>query len=156
VRSSAPSSSGQGEKKARFRLGLLGGLSMQKTDFELAASSEFLKLGEKVRLVGDFTLGLRTTEVTLEPMAGIRVPISLPKAPKLDLYFEALAGLNATFGRGFAALAIPFRVGTGMDYQVASGLGVGFALGLEAGPLVAPFSAPYGAVHFGAMLAWTP
>jgi hypothetical protein len=144
------------EKKVRFRLGLLGGLSMQKTDLELAAGYDFLKLGEKLRLVGDLTVGLRPTEVTFEPMAGVRVPIALAQAPKLDLYFEALAGVNLTLLRGGVGVAIPFRVGAGVDYQVAPGLGVGCALGLEAGPLVAPFAAPYGAVHFGAMLAWTP
>ncbi|MHB8875524.1 MAG: hypothetical protein ACYC8T_17710 [Myxococcaceae bacterium] len=153
----SPAASGGGnEKEARFRLGVLGGLSMQKTDLELAAGYDFAKLGERVRLCGDFTLGLRPTEVTLEPMGGIRVPLPLPSAPKLEVYFEALAGVNLTFLRGGTGLAIPLRIGAGAAYQVTSGVGVGFALSMEAGPLFVPFAAPYGAAHFGVLLAWSP
>ena len=46
-------------KSFHFRLGILGGLSMQKTDLELAAGYDFMKIGDKLRLAGDFTLGLR-------------------------------------------------------------------------------------------------
>ncbi|MHB8876205.1 MAG: hypothetical protein ACYC8T_21145 [Myxococcaceae bacterium] len=142
------------ERPLRLRLGLVGGLSMQKTDIELAAGYDFAKLSERFRLAGDLTVGLRTTEISIIPMAGLRIPFELRAAPKLSPYAGGLAGFNLTFLRGSTALAIPVRFVLGGHYEVRDDLAVGLELGLEAGPLVAPFSAMYGAAHFGAVVAW--
>ncbi|MBI3184102.1 MAG: hypothetical protein HYZ28_18370 [Myxococcales bacterium] len=152
----ATEASAQTETSRRFRgrVGLFGGVAMQKTDLELAAGYDFMPVGERLRLVGDLTLGLRTTEITLEPMAGVRLPLPLRNTPKLELYLAGLAGFNLTFLRGSTALAVPFRVASGVAYELRPGLGLGCELSVEVGPLMAPFADAYAAIHFGAMLAF--
>jgi hypothetical protein len=142
------------EKQLRARLGLFGGVAMQKPQFELGAGYDFLPIASRLRLVGDLTVGLRSNEITLEPMVGLRLPFALNNAPKLEPYVAGLAGFNLTFMRGGTALSVPIRGAAGLHYQVLAGLGVGAELAVEAGPLVAPFSDVYAAIHFCAMAAW--
>lgn len=142
------------EKQLRARLGLFGGVAMQKPQLELGVGYDFVPIASRLRLVGDLTVGLRSTEVTLEPMVGLRLPIALNNTPKLEPYVAGLAGVNLTFMRGGTALSVPIRGAAGLHYQVLAGLGIGAEVAVEAGPLVAPFSDVYAAIHFCAMAAW--
>lgn len=138
----------------RARLGILGGLAMQKTQFALGLSYDLLELTPALRGVVDLTVGLRTTELTLLPMVGVRLPLQLRAGLGLELYASGLVGMNVTFLRGGTGVAIPFRAAAGAHYQAMKGLAVGMELGMEVGPLVSPFAATYGAVHFGVMAAF--
>ncbi len=142
------------EKPFRARLGLLGGLAMQKSQFEVAVAWDFAKIAERLRLVADFTVGLRFTEITLEPMVGVRLPFELKKLPKLEPWIGALVGINLTFMRGGTALSLPLRLVAGLHYEVVDNLALGLEVSGEFGPLVAPFASGYGAMHVGVVAAW--
>lgn len=138
----------------RTRVGVLAGFSMQKTDLLVGVTYDFGALVSRVRLVGDLSVGLRLTEITLEPMAGIHLPIELKALPGLELYAGALVGANVTFLRGSVALALPIRFAIGMHYRLEGGLGIGLEGSAETGPLVAPFSYTYAAGQFGVTVGW--
>lgn len=149
------SSTSTPERPLRVRVGVLAGLAMQKTDFELGAAYDFAPVLKRFRLVGDLAFGVRSTEMTLEPMVGLRLPISFRAAPKFDPYVQALAGLNLTFLRGSTALAVPFRFSFGGEYEVTRGVGLGAEWSFEVGPLMAPFAEVYAAVHVSVLVAWS-
>ena len=142
------------EKPFRARVGILGGMFMQKSQFEIAAAWDFARVAERLRLVADFTVGLRFTEVTLEPMVGVRLPFELKKLPKLEPWIGALIGVNVTIMRGGTALSLPIRLVAGLHYEVVDNLSLGVEVSGEFGPLVAPFAAGYAALHVGAVAAW--
>lgn len=144
-------------KRLRARLGILGGLSMQKTDLALGVSYDILPvLDRPVRLwlTGDFTLGIRAREVTLLPALLVRMPLRLERIPRLEPYIHAGLGMNLTFMRGGTALSFPLRLGLGGHYEVRDKLSVGLQLDAEVGPLVAPFAGEYAALHFGLVVAY--
>lgn len=142
------------EKRLRARVGVLAGAAMQKTQLELGASFDVAPLAPRLLLVADLTVGLRGTEVTFEPMAGVRFPFTLRGAPKLAPWVAGLAGLNLTVMRGATALAVPVRLAAGAHYAVAPRIGVGAELAVEAGPLLAPFADAYAAAHFTVVVAF--
>ena len=150
--SELPATKQGGVKPLRLRLGILGGLTMQKTQLELGAGYDVFKLGERLRLVGDLTVGLRTTEVTFEPMGGVRIPFKVGQ-DRVELYGAALFGFNLTFLRGGTALAFPMRIAGGMHYELRPGMGIGGEMSLETGPLFAPFFHGYAAAHVTALFA---
>ncbi len=142
------------EKRLRARVGVLAGAAMQKTQLELGASFDVAPLAPRLLLVADLTVGLRGTEVTFEPMAGVRFPFTLRGAPKLEPWVAGLAGLNLTVMRGGTALAVPVRLAAGAHYAVAPRVGVGGELAVEVGPLLAPFADAYAAAHFTVVVAF--
>ncbi len=154
VTSSPTSVSSAREKPFRARLGFLGGIAMQKPQFEVAVAWDFARLSERFRLLADFTLGLRPNEVTLEPMVGVRYPIAIRSQPKLEPWLAALLGLNLTFMRGGTAASIPLRLAAGLHYEVVNNLSLGLEVSVEFGPLIAPFADGYAAMHLGAVAAW--
>lgn len=152
--SSTPAFRATKEKPFRARLGFLGGVVMQKPQFEVAVAWDVAKISQRLRLVGDFTVGLRPNEITLEPMAGVRFPIELKNLPKLEPWVGALLGVNLTFMRGGTAVALPLRLVAGLHYEVVDNLALGFEVSAEFGPLVAPFAHGYAAIHLGVVAAW--
>ena len=142
------------EKPFRARVGLLGGMLMQKSQFEIALAWDFAKIFERLRLVADFTVGLRANEVTLLPMVGVRFPIELKNLPKMEPWVGALVGVNLTFMRGGTAMALPLRLAAGLHYEVVANLALGLEVSGEFGPLVAPFADGYAAMHAGVVAAW--
>ena len=154
VSSTAPSVSPAREKPFRARLGFLGGMVMQKPQFEVAVAWDFAQLSGRLRLLADFTVGLRPNEITLEPMAGIRYLFAIKSVPKLEPWLAGLIGINVTFMRGGTAVSIPLRLAAGLHYEVANNLSLGVEVSVEFGPLVAPFADGYAAMHFGVVAAW--
>lgn len=142
------------EKTLRIRAGLLGGVVMQKPQFSLGVGYDAAKVGKLFRLVVDFTFGVRPNEVTLEPMVGLKLPLPISAAPRLDLYVQGLVGANVTFMRGGTSMALPLRLGVGATYEITRNFGAGAELSYEMGPLVAPFTWTYAALHFGLMVGW--
>lgn len=138
----------------RVRLGVLGGLSMQKTQAMVGASYDVLTVAKRFRVVGDLTIGFRAHEVTLLPMAGVRLPFDLKRVPKLEPYVAALVGVNLTFMRGGVGMAVPVRMSLGAHYEVLPSISVGGELSTEVGPLVAPFADTYAALHFSGLVAF--
>lgn len=146
-----------GVKKLRARLGLLGGLHMQKTDLALGVSYDLLPVLERplpLIIAADFTLGLRPREFTVIPAVLVRAPLRLQRAPKLEPYVQAGLGVNLTFMRGGTAMSMPFRIGVGGHYELAERIGIGMQLDAEVGPLLAPFADSYSALHFGVVFAY--
>lgn len=154
VSTTSPAASAPKEKPFRARVGLFGGMVMQKPQFEVALAWDFARLTDRLRLVADVTVGLRPNELTLEPMVGVRLPIELKKLPKMEPWVGALLGANFTFMRGGTALSLPLRLAAGLHYEVVTNLSLGLELSAEFGPLVAPFAAGYAAMHIGAVAAW--
>lgn len=150
-----PAARGGGKQlPLRARLGILGGVAMQKTDFALGVGYDLRELPLGLRLVADLTLGLRPTEITLEPMVGVRLPLALSANLPLEVYVAGLAGVNLTLLRGGTGVALPVRIATGAHYQAVKGIGFGMELALELGPLIVPFAATYAAVHFNFVAAF--
>lgn len=138
----------------RTRVGVLAGFSMQKTDLLIGATYDFGPLISRVRMVGDLSVGLRLTEISVVPMVGVHLPLELKGLPGLELYGGLLAGANVTFLRGSVALALPVRFAIGFQYKLGDGLGIGLEGSAEVGPLVAPFSYTYAAGQFGVTVGW--
>ncbi len=152
---SGPTYSSSEAKELRVRLGVLGGLNMQKTDVELAASLDLLTLATRLKVFGELALGVRPLEASLIPSAGVRYQISIPSSPKLHPWVSGSAGVAVTFMRGGVAMAIPISLGVGGVYEVSPKLGVGLDLGVSVGPLLAPFSDLYASVHGGLCGTWS-
>lgn len=138
----------------RARLGVLGGVSMQKTDFALGVGYDLRELPLGLRLVADLTIGLRLTEITIEPMVRARLPFALSAGSPLEVYLAGLAGVNLTLLRGGTGVALPLRIATGAHYRAIEGIGLGVELALELGPLIIPFAATYAAAHFNLVAAF--
>ena len=153
VEASGPSVSGRGARPFRVRIGALGGVLMQKSQFALGGAWDFLRPTANLRIVADFTLGVRPNELSLLPMVGARFVIPVGKAP-VEVAVGLLGGVNVTMMRGGTGVALPVRVTMGGQYLFRDGMGVGLELGAEIGPLIAPFSAPYAALHVSALFAW--
>jgi len=149
VSSSTPS------RQLRVRVGMLSGMAMQKNQFEVGVGYDFAALTQRLNLLGDLTAGLRFTEVTVEPMVGVGLPITFRAVPKLHPYVAGLVGLNVTFMRGGTSMATPLRLTAGLQYDIAQRLGLGLELSLEAGPLWAPFFDTYAAAHLTVVGAWS-
>lgn len=131
----------------RARIGILGGLSMQKTDLLLGASYDPSMAGfGRMAPTADLVLGLRPKEFTLEPMVGLRYT-HRTQATKFDATAAALAGLNLTFMRGTTAVALALRLGGGVTYWATPRFGFAMDLALEFGPGLVPYVYPVAAIH---------
>ena len=143
VTAPAPPTTGKSERPFRVRLGVLGGAAMQKTQFELGGAWDFFKLSSiaklpgRLRLVADFTVGVRPTEISLIPMAGARLAVPIGTAP-FEVAVGVLGGANLTLLRGSTAVAIPFRLLASGQYLIGDALGAGLEVSFDVGPLKEP------------------
>ena len=142
-------------KELRVRLGVLGGLNMQKTDVELAGNLDLFTLAPRLKVFAELSIGLRPLEASFIPAAGVRYALSIPSSPKLHPWFSGQAGLAVTVMRGGVALAVPMSLGLGALYDLNPKLAIGLDLGVSVGPLLAPFSDLYASAHGGVCGSWS-
>ncbi len=138
----------------RVRAGVLAGVAQQNTHAQLGIAYDFARVHKLVRLLVDMTFGFRPGEVSLIPTAGARFILPL-QVQKLEAWVGGLVGLNITFVRAGANVAVPFRIATGAVWKVTDRLGLGLELSAEVGPLIVPVTATYAAAHAAAVMAWS-
>lgn len=138
----------------RVRVGVLAGAISQNTELELGIAWDFLKPHPLVRLVVDFGVGIRPSEVSLLPMAGARFLLPL-KVNKLEVWLAGLVGGNISFRPGQTYFSVPFRFGAGATWSLKDNFALGIELSVDVGPLLAPRVATYAAGRVAAVAAWS-
>ena len=137
-----------------FRLGTLAGVSEQPTEIAVGVRYDLMNLARQSKLAVDITFGAKPRGATIEPMIGVRFPLSVSGAPKVRPYLGAFAGYNLSWDNGVGRAAIPFRLATGATYDIRPHFGVGLDLAVEVGPALAPSTGTYAAVQVAAGIAW--